>query len=300
MVTRQADELSALLRHATAGFEAALSSSLNDPAVPPELQEALRYSSLDGGKRVRPALVMLSAQAVAQPLDWRADPMPAAVAIELVHCYSLVHDDLPAMDDDMLRRGRATCHVKFGQAMAILVGDALLTRAFEVLSRGVADPAIARELVIDLALAAGPAGMVAGQVADMGLCRVTDGIAGHQYIHQHKTGAMVQAAVKMGGRCAGAGDSQLALMARFGEKIGLAFQVTDDLLDATASAQELGKTPGKDAQSGKQTYVSQLGLEETARLAQRLTDEALAAVEPLGMRAQGLKELATLLARRQH
>ncbi len=299
MVTGQADKLSALLKRATLGVEDSLSSWLDDPAVPPELQEALRYSSLDGGKRVRPALVMLSAEAVAQEQNWKVDPLPAAVAIELVHCYSLVHDDLPAMDNDTLRRGRATCHVKFGHAMAILVGDALLTRAFEVLGRGVSDAAIARDLVIDLASAAGPAGMVAGQAADMALCRVPAGLAGHQYIHQRKTGAMIRAAVRMGGRCAGANEAQLAELSAFGDRIGLAFQVTDDLLDATASAQELGKTPGKDAQSGKQTYVSQLGLEETVRLAQQLTDEALEALTPLGPRANGLKELALLLARRQ-
>jgi geranylgeranyl diphosphate synthase type II len=242
---------------------------------------------------------MLAAGAVAPRSEWKADPMPAAVAIEMVHCYSLVHDDLPAMDNDTLRRGRPTCHMKFGPAMAILVGDALLTKAFEVLGRGVRDPAIARELVVDLAMAAGPAGMVAGQVADMELCRLPGGLAGRQYIHQRKTGAIIRAALRMGGRCAGADEAQLAGLSTFGEKIGLAFQVTDDLLDATASAGELGKTPGKDAQSGKQTYVSLLGLEQTVLLAQRLTDEALAAIDLLGERAEDLRDLARLLARRQ-
>jgi farnesyl diphosphate synthase len=203
------------------------------------------------------------------------------------------------MDNDTLRRGRPTCHVKFGEPMAILVGDALLTRAFEVIALGVSDAAIARELVRELALAAGPAGMVAGQVADMGLCRLKEGLAGHQYIHQRKTGAIIRAAVRMGGRSAGANEAQLAALSSFGEKVGLAFQVTDDLLDATASAEELGKTPGKDAHAGKQTYVSVMGLEETVRLAGRLTDEALAALSVLGERAKDLKELALLLSRRQ-
>jgi geranylgeranyl pyrophosphate synthase len=284
------------LRPLLSPVEAALKQWLTDDSVPAPLAEAMRYAALDGGKRIRPALVLLAAEAVADRSAWRADPMPAAVAVEMVHCYSLVHDDLPAMDNDTLRRGRPTCHVQFGEAMAILAGDALLTRAFEVLTLGIADPALAAHLVTELALAAGPAGMVAGQVADMALCPAPRGVAGQEYIHRRKTGAMIGCAVRMGGLCAGANEAQLAALTDFGQSIGLAFQVTDDLLDATASSRELGKTAGKDAQAGKQTYVGALGLEKTAELAGQLTDQALAALRPLGPRGQRLARLAQLLA----
>lgn len=290
--------LGELLGPLLAPVEAALERWLTDDAVPAPLGQAMRYAALAGGKRVRPALVLLAAEAVADRSAWPADPMPAAVAVELVHCYSLVHDDLPAMDNDTLRRGRPTCHVQFGEAMAILAGDALLTRAFEVLTLGVALPALAARLVAELALAAGPAGMVAGQVADMALCPTPPGAAGLEYIHRRKTGAMIACALRMGGLCSGADEAQLAALTDFGRSIGLAFQVTDDLLDATASSNDLGKTAGKDAQAGKHTYVGALGLAKTAQLAGRLTEQALAALSPFGPRGQRLAQLARLLARR--
>jgi len=293
-----AEDLAGFLRPYAEAVNPAIEKWLSDASVPAALTEAMRYASLDAGKRIRPALVMLSAEAVARPEAWAAEPTPAAVAIELVHCYSLVHDDLPPMDDDALRRGRPSTHVKFGQAMAILAGSALLTRAFEVLSLGLADASIATKLVAELAAAAGPAGMIAGQVADMGLCPVPDGAEGGKYIHVRKTGTMIRAATRMGGICAGADSKKLTALSGFGEKIGLAFQITDDLLDATQPTEMLGKTAGKDARDRKRSYAAELGIEPARRLAREVTDQALAALEHLGPRAAKLRDLAALLSRR--
>ena len=279
-------------------FESAIASALTDDTVPATLGEAMRYACLNGGKRLRPALVFLSAETVAEKDRWQVDPTPAAVAVELVHCYSLVHDDLPAMDDDVLRRGRPTCHVKFGEAMAILTGDALLTRAFGVLVSGCADSGLAVRLIGELSSAAGAAGMIAGQVADMDMCEVPNGDAGRKYIHLRKTAALFRAAARAGGICAGADEAQLDALGTFGERLGLAFQVADDLLDATGSAHTIGKTPGKDARAGKRTYAGELGVEQTHRLVADLTDQAAEAMGPFGDRAEKLRELADLLARR--
>jgi len=292
------ETIAQLLRPLAQAVEPALAAALGQQSVPAPLAEAMRYAALDGGKRLRPALVLLSAEAVADRNDWPMDPTPAAVAVELVHCYSLVHDDLPAMDDDSLRRGRPTCHVKFGQAMAILAGDALLTRAFEILARAPGDKATAARLVAELAGGAGPAGLIAGQVADMALCPVPAGEPGRQYIHMRKTAALIRAAVRMGAICAGADDADIKALTTFAEKLGLAFQIADDLLDATESAQVLGKTPGKDADSGKRTYATELSAEQARRQVEQLTAQACKALEPLGERAGNLKRLAVLLARR--
>ena len=293
------DELSELLSPVAEMLGPALAAWLDDPAVPAELAQAMRHASLDGGKRLRPALVVLSAEAVADSQNWRAEPLPAAVAVELVHCYSLVHDDLPAMDDDTLRRGRPTVHVQFGEAMAILAGDALLTRAFEVLTVGTADRGVAADLVAELAAAAGPAGMIAGQVADMALCAVPAGQEGRRYIHLRKTAALIRAAARMGGICAGAGPGTLDALGNFGQCVGLAFQIIDDLLDATAGADELGKTPGKDARAGKRTYATEMEPLHARQEVQSLTDQACAALAVLGERAGKLRRIAHCLARRQ-
>ncbi len=289
----RAETLADVLAPLAALVEPAIAAALDQPAVPATLAEAMRYAALDGGKRLRPALVLLTAEAVAEPGRRVADATAAAVAVELVHCYSLVHDDLPAMDDDALRRGRPTCHVRFGEAMAILAGDALLTRAFEVLSGAGADG-----LVSELAAAAGPAGMIAGQVADMALCDVPPGEAGRQYIHLRKTAAIVRSAVRMGAMCAGAGDDELAALSEFGEKLGLTFQIADDLLDATKPAEVLGKTPGKDARAGKRTYATELGVTKARRQLQQVTADACKALDFMGPRAGELRRLAVLLARR--
>ena len=281
---------------------------LVEDGTPPELAEAMRYCVLGGGKRLRPALVHLVAEAVgggsARPSAAgrkSADGQAAAragVAIELIHCCSLVHDDLPAMDNDVLRRGRPTAHVKFGEAMAILVGDALLTRAFGVL--GGCPPALAGRLAAELAAAAGAAGMVAGQVADMQLCPVPPGEGGLRFIQLRKTADMIRGAARMGAICAAAAKEVLHSMGRYGEALGLAFQVHDDLLDATADAKVLGKTPGKDAAGGKRTYVTEMGLERAKALGEELTLQAVSAVAPLGPPGEKLVQLARALAARTH
>ena len=293
-----ARSLGELVRPIAEKMEAAIASWLDHPAIPEPLAEAMRYSSLDGGKRLRPALVWFAAEAAADPQAWLADPTVPAVAIELVHCYSLVHDDLPAMDNDTLRRGRQTTHVKFGQAMAILAGDAMLTRAFEIIAAGVADPQVSAKLVGELAAAAGAAGMIAGQVADMGLCEIPEGIKGVECIHLRKTAAMIRAAVRMGGICAGGDERTLQALGEFGQTLGLAFQVTDDLLDATAGAETLGKTPGKDASAGKRTYVAEIGVVTARSLAEDLAGRACRALDGLPGGTQQLRELAALLAGR--
>lgn len=297
-VASSAASLGELLGPVVERMEPAIAAWLDDTAVPASLAEAMRYACLDGGKRLRPALVWFAAEAVAEEADWLADPTGPAVAVEMVHCYSLVHDDLPSMDDDDLRRGRPTVHVKFGEAMAVLTGDALLTRAFEVLCSSVPDGALAARLVRELALGAGPAGMIAGQVADMGLCRLPDGLEAVRYIHRRKTAELIACAVRMGALCAGADGNVLETLGGFGRVIGLAFQATDDVLDATAAAEDLGKTPGKDARAGKRTYPAEAGLEASRRQADELCRRAAAMLDKLGDRAGQLRRLAALLARR--
>ncbi len=323
---QQTDALGALLEPYSRRVEAQLEAGAVEAGCPAELAEAIRYSVLGGGKRLRPALVYMAAEAcspavrrsglVVPPSGGLPDALTgalrtsdltdrAAVAVELVHCYSLVHDDLPAMDDDVLRRGRPTVHVKFGEAMAILAGDALLTRAFAVLVEAPSPYSLpsrerGAELVAELAVAAGQAGMIAGQVADMDLCRTPGGLDGLKYIHTRKTGAVIRAAARMGAISAGASSEALAALTAYAENIGLAFQVYDDVLDVTGSAAGLGKTPGKDAAAGKRTYVSQLGLDPSRALAARLTQAAITALEPLGQNGRYLIELARLLAERTH
>jgi len=276
----------------------ALSRWLDDKAVPSALTEAMQYVTHNGGKRLRPALVMLSAETVNERDKWIVEPTPAAVAVEMIHCYSLVHDDLPAMDNDTLRRGKPTCHVKFGEAMAILVGDALLTKAFEVISRGIPDQPVVKQLVTELSSSAGPAGLIAGQVADMALCDVPQGAERMKYIHMRKTAALIRCSARMGGICAGASEEQLAALGQFGEKIGLAFQITDDLLDVIGLAGTIGKTPGKDAKLGKTTYANEKNESETRQLVIEHTEQAIKALEIFGKRADKLRELAVLLSQR--
>jgi len=283
--------------------EAALVRRLVEPGTPETLADALRYCMLGAGKRLRPALVWMTAEAITGS-DAEGDALleRAAVAVELIHGYSLVHDDLPAMDDDDLRRGRPTVHVRFGEAMAILVGDALLTRAFGVLAEGVgdADGLTVGALSGILAHAAGGAGMIAGQVADMGLCDLPDGLDGVRYIHRHKTAALIRAAAEMGALCGAADEPQFEAVRRWAERLGLVFQAVDDLLDATASAEQLGKTPGKDAPAGKRSALTQLGVAALRARIDEMTREAIEALSPLARRARKLRELTERLARRSH
>lgn len=256
--------------------EALLSSRMGVIAArtPPRLAEAMAYSLLDGGKRLRPVLCLAFADAVAQASRGGGDAADdAACALEFIHTYSLIHDDLPAMDDDDLRRGRPTSHKKFGEAMAILAGDALLTDAFSVLATG-DDQALRGKLVSELALAAGAGGMVGGQVLDI----ATDRPAERAYLeqlHRKKTGALIKAACRMGALAGRGGDALVAAADVYGDCVGLAFQIADDVLDVTASADAMGKPTGADAAAGRHTFPAVIGLDASQRLASQYVDEAL-------------------------
>jgi farnesyl diphosphate synthase len=243
-------------------IDAFLDRALSAPARATRLHDAMRYAVLGEGKRLRPLLVYAAAAALGRPPQGDVDALDhAAAAVELIHAYSLVHDDLPAMDDDALRRGRPTVHVAFDEATAILAGDALQAEAFAQLAAAPAPPGPLLEALADLAHAAGLQGMCGGQAIDMAL---TGGEAPLEVLadmHRRKTGALIEAAVLLGGRLAGAGAAQLSALREVGALLGLAFQIKDDLLDAEADSATLGKTAGKDAAQGKRTYVSLLGLD---------------------------------------
>lgn len=265
---------------------------------PPRLREAMAYSLLAGGKRVRPLLVLLGCQACGGDVE---DALPAACALEIIHTYSLIHDDLPAMDDDDLRRGQPTCHVKFGEAMAILAGDALLTLAFEILARGVNSPEAAAACCADLASAAGAVGMVGGQVADLAAESLeTTSVEHLEAIHRRKTGRLIGVAPLMGARIAGAEESKQHGLETYGKCVGLAFQIADDLLDVGGTAEKMGKGVGKDAARGKLTYPSLLGEDGSRARAGELLDEACRALAPLGEHGQQLEKLAHFILKRDH
>jgi geranylgeranyl diphosphate synthase type II len=261
--------------------------------IPEDLQQALRYTLSSPGKRIRPALVLWCCELVGGRDN--ADARLAAAAIEMVHTYSLVHDDLPAMDDDDLRRGRPTCHKAFDEATAILAGDGLLTLAFEVLADGVSDPRLAVSLVRELAQAAGPAGMIAGQIADLKAENTVGTVEALEYIHINKTAKMFRCATLMGALCGGANAGQLETLGRYGLKIGLGFQIADDILDVSASSEQLGKTAGKDVAAAKCTYPAVVGMERAGELARSLAHDAVTALEPFGDRAEILRRLALAL-----
>lgn len=254
-------------------IEAALSKAVSpEPGCPPVLTEAMRYSLLAPGKRLRPALVLMAAEACGGGLD---EAMPAAIAVEMVHAYSLVHDDLPAMDDDVLRRGRPTCHVRYGEANAILAGDALLTKAFEILSEGIEPPERAVQCVATLAKAAGASALVGGQVDD--LAAETDrnhSLERLESIHRRKTAALFAASLELGGLSAAATSDQLNALRIYAGALGLAFQVVDDLLDYLGESGALGKKSGKDMERGKLTYPLLLGYEGAKQRAEELIGEA--------------------------
>jgi geranylgeranyl diphosphate synthase type II len=257
----------------------------------------MRYSLLSGGKRLRPMLVLLASEACGGTVE---AALPAAAAVEMVHTYSLVHDDLPAMDDDDLRRGRPTCHKAFGEATAILVGDALLALAFEVLSRDVHPPALAAKCCAVLARAAGASELVGGQADDLAGVAAHAGIETLESIHRRKTGAMFLASLELGARVGGGDSRRRAALETYGRKLGLAFQITDDLLDVAGSTEALGKRAGKDRERGKLTFPGVLGVEESRRRAEQLIDEACQALVPLAPRAEGLESLARFVLERNH
>lgn len=287
------------LRRTRRAVEKALRDSVPPAsAKPATIHRAMRYSLLAGGKRLRPVLCCAAAEACG---GTARDAMPAACAVELVHTYSLVHDDLPCMDDDDLRRGRPTSHKVFGEGVAVLAGDALLTRAFEVLAA--ARPRArhtAAGLVAELARAAGSRGLIAGQVADLEAEGRRPSEPTLYFIHAAKTGMLLRAALKLGGMCAGATAARLAALDRFGFALGLAYQIQDDILDATQSAEKLGKTAGKDAAAGKVTFPALFGLERSRELSEHWTDEAVRALRGFGEKGAALRALAALILRRDH
>lgn len=261
-----------------------------DDDCPPVLRDAIRHSLLAPGKRLRPLLVLMSAEACGCPA---LAAMPAACAVEMVHTYSLIHDDLPAMDDDQYRRGRPCCHVRFGEANAILAGDALLAQAFEVLSAGeVQPPSVAAACCVELARAAGASALVGGQVDDLQGPAGAGELAALERIHRRKTGALFQVSLRLGGRIAQAAAAEIAALDAFGRKLGLAFQIVDDLLDERGDAAALGKSVGKDRRQAKLTFPALLGVAESQRRAEALIQDAQRDVERLGVAAACLQSLA--------
>lgn len=272
-------------------IEAALANACRFSSRCPErLAEAIEYSLLAPGKRVRPALVLMAAEAVGGS---STAALAGAVAVEMVHAYSLVHDDLPAMDDDDLRRGRPTTHIRFDEATAILAGDSLLAMAFEHLATSIHDPVLAYRCIRVLATAAGPECLVGGQAED--LAAETGGeqtLERLEAIHRGKTGALIDASVAIGGILGGADDLALEKLQQYSRPLGLAFQVVDDCLDHSASEVEMGKRTGKDAAKGKLTYPGLMGLADARRYGDRLIAEAIAAIDVFGNDAWRLKWLA--------
>ncbi|MFQ5731787.1 MAG: polyprenyl synthetase family protein [Planctomycetaceae bacterium] len=266
---------------------------------PDRLSEAARYSLLAGGKRLRPILVLLACEACGGDAE---AAMPAACAIEMVHTYSLIHDDLPAMDDDALRRGRPTCHIAFDEATAILAGDGLLTLAFEVLAREVQPPDLAAACVADLASAAGIGGMVGGQMADIE-AENSGGVASCRQlesIHRRKTGRLMTSALSLGARIADAAPETRTALETYGCCIGLSFQIADDLLDVTGDRARIGKDVRKDGEHGKLTYPALLGETESRNKARDLIEDACRAISPLGARGRRLEALARFVLERDH
>jgi geranylgeranyl diphosphate synthase type II len=259
----------------------------------PRIAEAMRYTLEAPGKRIRAAMALFCCEIVSGKTNKNAEI--AAAAIEMVHTYSLVHDDLPAMDDDDFRRGRPSCHRQFDEATAILAGDTLLTFAFELLAKKISDPAMAARLIASLASAAGGAGMVGGQMADLLAENEKGSLKLLKYIHTNKTAKMFEVACAMGAIAGGATKSQIKHLADYGLKIGLGFQVADDILDVTAGTEQLGKTAGKDAAQGKLTYPALVGLEKSKQLAQKITADAIAALKIFGKNADTLRQLAHVM-----
>jgi farnesyl diphosphate synthase len=266
--------------------------------APARLHEAMRYASLEGGKRVRPLLAFAAGE-VSRAAAERVEL--AAAAVEMIHAYSLVHDDMPCMDDDVLRRGKPTVHVQYDEATALLVGDALQSFAFQLLSEHTLadDPRVQLEMVKTLAVAAGSRGMAGGQQIDLESTGKTLSLPELELMHIHKTGALIRAAVLLGASCGQLAPAHGEKLDHYAKAIGLAFQVVDDLLDSEASTATLGKTAGKDSKQGKATYVSLMGLARARELAEELRAQAQAALAGLGAPARRLSELADFIVLRK-
>ncbi|MFO7245567.1 MAG: polyprenyl synthetase family protein [Thermaerobacter sp.] len=258
---------------------------------PEPIHEAMRYAVFSGGKRLRPVLTLAACELAGGSVE---AALPAACAVELVHTYSLVHDDLPAMDDDDMRRGRPTVHVAYDEATAILAGDALLTLAFTVLADpdGPLTPAVALRIAFELGTAAGTAGLIAGQVADLAAEGAAVDGRELERIHRHKTGALFRACARIGAIAAGAGPADVERLSRFADEFGLAFQITDDILDVVGDEAATGRPAGSDERRGKTTFASLYGVETARRLAVEAAQRAAAELEPFGARAGFLRDLA--------
>jgi len=265
---------------------------------PSPLAEAIRYSALDGGKRLRPALTLAAAGCLGAD---RVEAMPVAAALEMIHTYSLIHDDLPAMDDDTYRRGKLTSHRQFSEAVAILAGDALLTQAFQVLGEAEGIPMERRlRIIVEIAVACGPAGLIGGQMADLNAAGNEVDLPSLEYIHTHKTGAMIQASVRCGALAVGGGDDKLKALTVYGRRIGLGFQIIDDILDIEGDPEETGKATGRDTRHRKATYPALIGLEASRLRARELIEEAIEALEDFGEEADLLRAIALFVEKRSH
>jgi geranylgeranyl diphosphate synthase type II len=277
--------------------EQSLEQLLPAANIPPaSIHQAMRYSVFAGGKRVRPILCLEAARIFNPDI---APALPVASAFEFIHTYSLIHDDLPALDNDDLRRGKPTCHKQFTEALAILAGDALLTLAFEVLATAPLEAERRAAVLAEVARAAGTRGMVGGQVADIEAEGKSVTAEQLEYIHRSKTAALIRAAVVAGALCGGAGAADAERLREFGENIGWAFQVVDDILDVEETSAALGKTAGKDQAQNKATYPALFGLERSHEFASQLAAKAMAALEPYGERAANLRALGEFIASRR-
>ena len=294
-------DLEAYLKERRVLVDAALDRFLpSEDTPPPSVHRAMRYSVLAGGKRLRPILVIAGAEVVgASP----SAVMPTACALELIHTYSLIHDDLPAMDDDDYRRGRLTNHKVFGDAIAILAGDALLTYAFQLVAQNAAlagvDPKVVCDVVAEIAAAAGTMGMVGGQVVDIESEGKTISAAELEYIHIHKTAALLRASLSVGARLGGADAAALAAVADAGQSLGLAFQIVDDILDVEGSLETLGKTAGSDQRKQKVTYPALHGIDASRREARRLIERTKSRLGVFGARSAPLCALADFVVERK-
>jgi geranylgeranyl diphosphate synthase type II len=293
-------DVKALINEGAAMTDRALEAVL--PAVtvvPASIHGAMRHSTFAGGKRLRPVLAYQSAVAVAGVVPAGIERLGAA--LEMLHTYSLIHDDLPALDNDDLRRGKPTCHIAFGEAIAILAGDALQTQAYEILAGLNAPPAATVEIIRLIAQATGTVdGMIGGQVLDIESEHLKPTAELVEAIHRAKTGALIRVSVVAGGVFAGAGADEVTRLDTFGRKAGLAFQIVDDVLDLTVDSAHLGKTAGKDQATEKATWPAVFGIEQSERDAARLIEEAFAALEPLGGKADGVKAVARYLVERKN
>lgn len=290
-------DLDAFLASTAASVNTALDRFLPaETTKPATIHKAMRYSLFAGGKRMRPALVLAAAQACGGK---DADALPLACAVECIHTYSLIHDDLPAMDNDDYRRGKLTNHKVFGEGIAVLAGDALLTQAFEIAALAKGWPRYShRDLVLEVAKASGSLQLIAGQVADLEGEGKKTSVAQLKYIHERKTSALLCCSARLGGMSANCSAAQLKALTDFGYHVGLAFQVIDDILDVTQTSEKLGKTAGKDTKAQKATYPSIVGLEKSRQIATQLTEKAFASLKPFKGRAVALEALAEFLLKR--